>query len=120
MSGEPQQLDYQTPAPPPPKMSRMCCLAITWAVLTSPLITMFLVDAIINAGGPAALFFARAMWLRYAIFMGMPIVAIFLGVKGATDVQRSHAELDGRRLGIWAIWIGVISLVAGAKMVGPV
>ena len=113
------RLDYQTPDPPPPKMSKVCCLSITWAVLTSPLITYFPMAAIVNGGGPVALFVARTMWLRYAVFMGLPVMGIFLGVKGVTDVQRSCA-LDGRKLGIWAIWICVLSLIFGARIVKPV
>jgi hypothetical protein len=73
----------------------------------------------VNAGGPVALFVARTLWLRYAIFIGMPMIGLFLGVKGVTDVQRS-IELDGRRLGIWAIWISVLSLVLGSQAVPPV
>jgi hypothetical protein len=116
---DPHHLEYQTPAPPPPKMSKVCCLAITWAVLTSPLITFFPVAAVVNQGGPVALFFARNMGLRYAIFMGLPVIGIFLGVKGVTDVQ-NNSKLDGRRLGIWAIWICVLSLIFGARIVEPV
>jgi len=116
---DPQPLEYQTPAPPPPKMSKVCCIAITWAVLTSPLITFFPMAAIVNGGGPVALFVARTVWFRYAIFMGLPLIGIFVGVKGVTDVQ-SNPRLDGRRLGIWAIWICVLSLIFGARIVEPV
>ena len=98
-------------------MSRTCCFAITWAVLTSPAITFFPVAALVHRGGPVALFLARNQWLQYAIFMGLPMIGIFLGVKGVTDVRNS-TRLDGERLGIWAIWIGVISVVIGSRAVG--
>ncbi len=113
---EPERLDYETPDPPPP-MSRMCCFAITWAVLTSPAITFFPVAALIRRGGPVALFLARNQWLQYLIFMGLPLAGIFFAVKGVTDVRNS-SDLDGEPLGIWAIWIGVISIVIGSRAVG--
>jgi hypothetical protein len=97
----------------------MCCAAITWAVLTSPVLTFFPMAMIVQAGGPAALFVARTMWLRYAVFMGLPMIGTFMGVKGVNYVKQS-AELDGRGLGIAAIWIGVVSLLVGSNLTDPV
>jgi len=97
-------------------MSKTCCAAIVWAIVTSPMLTFIPVGIIAHSGGPLGMSFAHNALLRAAIFLGLPVMGIFIAVKGVTDV-RHDPFLRGGGVGIIAIWIDFISLIVGVNFI---
>ena len=113
----PLPLPYETPAPAAPRrrVSKTCVAALAWALVTSPIVTFVPADMIVRRGGPVGLFVATSPWLRYFVFMGLPMLGIFIAVKGVTDLKNDPRR-RGRALGLAAIGIDVISIMIGASM----